>query len=106
MSPIVVLVPDIRAGIVILTNISMPTAVQFALRGEILDELLGIQGLDWPAETRAALRRLSGGFVPARAASGAAPAPPTLPLPRYSGSYAHEAYMGTFQRRQEGGRSP
>jgi len=92
MSPIVVLVPDIRAGIVILTNISMPTAVQFALRGEILDALLGIQGLDWPAETRAALRRLSGGFAPARAAPAATPAPPTLPLPSYAGSYAHEAY--------------
>ena len=92
MSPIVVLVPDMRAGIVILTNISMPTAVQFALRGEILDALLGIQGLDWPAQTRAALQRLSGGFAPARGTPGAAPAPPTLPLPSYAGSYAHEAY--------------
>jgi len=95
MSPIVVLVPDIRAGIVILTNISMPTAVQFALRGEILDALLGIQGLDWPAETRAAFQRLGARFAGAagaRAAPGAAPAPPTLPLPSYAGSYTHEAY--------------
>lgn len=95
MSPMVVLVPDVRAGIVILTNISMPTGVQFALRGEILDALLGIQGLDWPAETRAAFQRLSArvaGAAGARAAPGAQTAPPTLPLPRYAGSYTHDGY--------------
>ncbi len=95
MSPLVTLVPELRAGIVILTNISMPTGAQFALRGEILDELLDIPGLDWPAQTRDALQRLGDKYARARvssAAPGAEHLPPTLPPPSYAGAYYHDAY--------------
>lgn len=94
MSPMVTLVPALDAGIVILTNISMPTGVQFALRGEILDALLGIPGLDWPAETRSAFQRLVEKVTREMSADAAREVsrPPTHPLARYAGTYTHGAY--------------
>ena len=95
MSPAVVLVPELRAGFVILTNISMPTGVQYALRLEILDALLGITGSDRPAAIRAALQRAGGTFARAAgvsAAAGGERVPPTLPLSSYAGSYTRDAY--------------
>ena len=76
-------------------NISMPTGVQYALRMEILDGLLGVTGSDWSATIRAALQRAGGSFAKAAgqsAASGGERVSSTVPLLSYEGAYAHGVY--------------
>jgi len=90
MSPIITLVPSEGLGIAILSNISMPSGAHIALRGEILDALLNVEGTDWPEAERLAFQqfgeRISAGF------SKGKPSPPTLSLSGYAGRYSNQAY--------------
>jgi hypothetical protein len=94
MSALIGLLPDQRVGVYILANTDH-AELRHALMYRAFDMFSGSPTRDWSAELRALTAR------PQQAAA-AAPAPtapkagPSLPLPRYVGTYVDSAY-GSFE---------
>jgi CubicO group peptidase (beta-lactamase class C family) len=88
-SAIIGLLPDKRAGVFVLANIDH-AELRHALMYRVFDMYAGNAPRDWSADLYAL-------FHPARPAAAAtqqsaAPAPPSLALERYAGTYADSAY--------------
>lgn len=107
------LVPDLKLGIVILTNAE--SSAHTALPWWILDRYLGAPQTDWVAAFAAATRagEENARQVEARAAAGrVANTRPSLPLARYAGTYDDPMYGAAGITQEDGrlvlrfGRSP
>jgi CubicO group peptidase (beta-lactamase class C family) len=96
------LLPDDGIGVAVLTNTTssaMPPVVAY----RVLDELLGLEPLDWFTDFKARFDAIMSGM---REARGARRIVPDAPLPRpveaYVGEYEHPGY-GTFTITLDGG---
>jgi CubicO group peptidase (beta-lactamase class C family) len=101
----VVMVPQARLGVAILTN-AENGAVLTALQWRVLDHYLGGVATDWIALSRQvqdASRAKARAAVGAAAGARAAQSRPSLALSRYNGEY-QDAWYGKVSIRQEGGK--
>lgn len=101
----VTMVPDLKLGIVVLTNQESSPAME-AVGGQILDAYLGAPTRDWVAMAEAYARDkgAAADTVEADVARTIASAgPPTLPLDSYAGRYV-DAWRGAVDVRREGAR--
>jgi CubicO group peptidase (beta-lactamase class C family) len=89
----VALLPDERAGIVVLCNVD-PCGLRDALPYVVFDRLLGLDPLPWGERYKEFYDSLLGGFRAAAAhkKASAATAPPSHPLDAYAGRYHHPGY--------------
>jgi CubicO group peptidase (beta-lactamase class C family) len=106
-SAIVGLIPDRRLGIAILTNLDH-SELRHALMYTVFDRFIGAASPphDWSAEMRVMYRRIADSTRAARQAvesKRVTGTRPTLPLDRYTGSYADSLY-GTATVGQVSGR--
>jgi CubicO group peptidase (beta-lactamase class C family) len=88
------IVPDRRAGIVLLTNLHR-TRMNLALNAALLDVLLGLPPRDWDAVVRGAERKEQAEAEEVereRLARRHANTRPSRELPAYAGTYEHPAY--------------
>ena len=105
MSALVALVPEERAGVVILANMQ-GTSLTTALMYRVIDELLGAPRTDWStvllADHRRAIAR-GRGFEERDAAARIPDTRPSSPLAHYAGSYVDSLY-GTVSVQHAAGR--
>ena len=95
-SAIVGLLPDRRVGVAIFTNLDH-SELRHALMYTVFDRFLGASTHDWSAEMRALYKGLADSTTAARRAQETKRVPnthPTLPLDRYTGTYA-DSLFGT-----------
>lgn len=86
------LLPDEHIGVAVLTNTSS-SAMAPVVAYRVLDELLGLQPVDWYSEFRPRFDAAMAGMHDARGARRVvAGAPPPRPLDDYAGSYEHPGY--------------
>ncbi len=86
------LLPDDGIGVVVMTNISA-NAMAPVVAYRVLDELLGLEPLDWSANVKARVDAALGGLQEARQARRVVPdAPLPRPLDAYAGEYEHPGY--------------
>jgi CubicO group peptidase (beta-lactamase class C family) len=95
-SAIVGLIPDRRVGVAIFTNLDH-SELRHALMYSVFDRFIGsaTPAHDWSAEMRAMYKRLADSTAGARRARESKRVPntqPTLPLERYTGTYADSLY--------------
>ena len=97
-SAIIGLIPDRRVGVAIFTNLDH-SELRHALMYTVFDRFLGpspaTPAHDWSAEMRAMYRRIADSTVAARRvreSKRVANTHPTLPLERYTGTYADSLY--------------
>lgn len=101
----VMLVPEEKLGVVILTNAEEEGAFESVLF-HVLDHYFGVSGNDWIAAFQAAKdaeRREAEEITKNRAAGRAANSKPGLPVEKYAGVYS-DAWYGTATLRAEGGK--
>jgi CubicO group peptidase (beta-lactamase class C family) len=86
------LLPDDGIGVAVMTNTSS-SAMAPVVAYRVLDELLGLEPLDWFSNYKPRLDALLAGGREARAARRVVPdAPPPRPLEAYAGEYKHPGY--------------
>ena len=101
----VMLVPEEKLGVVILTNAEEEGAFESVLF-HILDHYFGVTGQDWIVAFKSAKDaqiKEAEEITKSRAASRAANSKPGLPLEKYAGVY-NDAWYGTSTMRMEGGK--
>lgn len=86
---LVVLVPEKKWGVAILTNLNVNVFPE-ALRAELLERLLGRSGEDLQALIRERSKKIDQMFLPPQPPDNAQP--PPLPLSAYAGTYANAHY--------------
>jgi CubicO group peptidase (beta-lactamase class C family) len=90
-----ILLPDDGIGVVVLTNTSS-SAMAPVVANRVLDELLGLEPLDWFSEVKERYDAAVAGARDVRAVRRVVPdAPRPRPLDAYAGEYEHPGY-GTF----------
>ena len=96
------LLPDDGIGVAVMTNTSS-SAMAPVVAYRVLDELLGLESLDWFSSFKARYDAATGGIREARGARRVVPdAPLPRPLEAYAGEYQHPGY-GTLTITLEGG---
>ncbi len=90
MSAIVGLMPDNRTGVVVLASLDH-VELRHALMYRVFDMYAGNPERDWSSDVRAQLGAPTATARPA-ATRPATPAPPSLPLERYTGRYVDSTY--------------
>ena len=96
------LLPDDGIGVAVMTNTSS-SAMAPVVAYRVLDELLGIEPLDWFSSFKARYHAATAGIREARGARRVVPrAPLPRPLSAYAGEYQHPGY-GTLTITVEGG---
>ena len=96
------LLPDEGTGVAVMTNTSS-SAMAPVVAYRVLDELLGLEPIDWFSRFKARFDTLVGGMREARGARRVVPdAPPPRPLEAYAGEYEHPGY-GTLTIAAQGG---
>jgi CubicO group peptidase (beta-lactamase class C family) len=96
------LLPDDGIGVAVMTN-TTSSAMTPVVAYRILDELLGLEPLDWFATFKPRYDTIMAGMREARAARRVVPdAPLPRPLDAYAGEYEHPGY-GTLSITLEGG---
>jgi CubicO group peptidase (beta-lactamase class C family) len=96
------LLPDDGIGVAVMTNTSS-SAMAPVVAYRVLDELLGLQPLDWFSDFKPRFDTLMAGMREARGARRVVPdAPLPRPLDAYAGEYQHPGY-GTLAITLEGG---
>jgi hypothetical protein len=86
------LLPDDGIGVAVMTNISA-NAMAPVVAYRVLDELLGLEPLDWSADLKARVDAALGGLQEAREARRVvSSAPLPRPLAAYAGEYGHPGY--------------
>jgi CubicO group peptidase (beta-lactamase class C family) len=96
------LLPDDGIGVAVLTNTSS-SAMAPVVAYRVLDELLGLEPLDWFSPFKARFDAATGGIREARSARRVVPgAPRPRPLDAYAGDYEHPGY-GTLTITAEAG---
>ena len=96
------LLPDDGIGVAVMTNTSS-SAMAPVVAYRVLDELLGLEPLDWFADYKPRFDAAMGGIGAAREARRAVPdAPLPRPLAAYAGDYRHPGY-GTLTISLDGG---
>lgn len=99
------LLPDDGIGVAVMTNTSS-NAMAPVVAYRVLDELLGLEPLDWSARLKDRYDTVMGGLREARAARRVVPdAPAARPLEAYTGEYEHPGY-GTLTITVEDGNPP
>lgn len=99
------LVPELKLGVVVLTNQEVGAAFQ-ALTYHVLDAFLGAAPKDWTAAYAEAVKKGQGDadeHWKKLLASRAADSKPSLPLARYAGTY-RDAWYGDVVLREEAGK--
>ena len=87
-----VLLPDDGIGVAVMTNTSA-NALAMVVAYRVLDELLGLEPLDWSGRLKARVDAALGGMAEARGARRVVPdAPLPRPLDAYAGEYEHPGY--------------
>jgi CubicO group peptidase (beta-lactamase class C family) len=100
----VTLVPDLKLGVVVLTNQESGAAFQ-AITNAILDEQMGVKGKDWVEayESLMKKRKERAEAVVAKAASTRkTDTHPSLPLPSYAGRFRDAWYGDVFIEEKDG----
>jgi CubicO group peptidase (beta-lactamase class C family) len=96
------LLPDDGIGVAVMTNTSS-SAMAPVVAYRVLDELLGVEPLDWFSSFKARYHAATAGIREARGARRVVlQAPPPRPLSAYAGEYQHPGY-GTITITVEGG---
>jgi CubicO group peptidase (beta-lactamase class C family) len=96
------LLPDDGIGVAVMTNTSS-SAMAPVVAYRVLDELLGVEPLDWFSSFKARYHAATAGIREARGARRVVlQAPPPRPLSAYAGEYQHPGY-GTITITGEGG---
>ena len=85
------LLPDDGIGVVVMTNTSS-SAMAPVVAYRILDELLGLEPLDWFADFKPRFDTIMAGMREAREARRVVDAPLPRPLEAYVGEYEHPGY--------------
>src|SRR6516162_8964618 len=86
------LLPDDGIGVAVMTNTSS-SAMAPVVAYRVLDELLGLEPLDWFSSFKDRFATLLAGMREARGARRVVPdAPPPRPLDAYAGEYEHPGY--------------
>jgi len=86
------LLPDDGIGVAVMTNTSS-SAMAPVVAYRVLDELLGLEPLDWFSSFKDRFDTLLAGMREARGARRVVPdAPPPRPLDAYAGEYEHPGY--------------
>jgi len=99
------LLPDDGIGVAVMTNTSS-NAMAPVVAYRVLDELLGLEPLDWSARLKDRYDTVMGGLREARTARRVVPdAPAARPLEAYTGEYEHPGY-GTLTITVEDGNPP
>jgi CubicO group peptidase (beta-lactamase class C family) len=97
------LLPDDGIGVAVLTNASSSGALASVVAYRVLDELLGLEPVDWSAQFRPRYDAALAGMGEARDARNVVPgAPLPRPLDAYAGQYQHPGY-GTLAISVEAG---
>jgi hypothetical protein len=101
----VVLVPERKLGVVVLTNTDGHNALFSALARRVLDAYLGVPTRDWSALLLSRTRQFEAGLDAAkRAAEACRPRTgPTLALEAYAGRYTSPMYGDLIVAAQDGG---
>lgn len=94
------LLPDDGIGLVVLTN-STSSSLGPVISYRILDELLGLEPVDWHQRIKERRDRARGGAKEARAAAPRKQTPIPRPLDEYAGEYEHPGY-GKFTIKVDG----
>jgi CubicO group peptidase (beta-lactamase class C family) len=96
------LLPDDGIGVAVMTNTSS-SAMAPVVAYRVLDELLGLEPVDWFSDFKARFDTIMAGMREARGARRVVPdAPLSRPLDAYAGEYEHRGY-GTLTIAAEGG---
>ena len=101
----VMLVPDARLGIAVLTNQESGAAFD-SIAYRIADHFLGVPQSDWISAFEKATARMDAAFAESEkkaAASRDATSKPSLPLAKYAGTYVDEWYGEIAIDEQQGG---
>jgi CubicO group peptidase (beta-lactamase class C family) len=97
------MLPDDGIGVAVLTNASSGAAAASVVAYRVLDELLGLEPIDWSAQYRPLYDAVLTGRSEAREARRVVPdAPRPRPLEAYAGQYRHPGY-GTLAISAEAG---
>lgn len=88
------LLPEDGIGVVVLTN-STTSMLGSTIAYTLLDELLGLDAMNWQDRFRSRYDAVQGGMKEVRAATPRVDAPLQRPLEAYVGDYEHPGY-GTF----------
>jgi CubicO group peptidase (beta-lactamase class C family) len=91
MSAIIGLLPDRRTGVYVLANTDH-AELRHALMYKAFDLYAGNRDRDWSADLRALFAHAAVTAAGGAPREAAAPAPPSLPLDRYAGTFVDSAY--------------
>lgn len=101
----VALVPDLKLGVIVLTNQESGAAFQ-AITYQVIDHYLGGSATDWIAAFKTSEQQglaRAAAFEKRQAASRAAESKPSLPVDKYAGRYT-DAWYGDVTINQEDGK--
>jgi len=98
-SALMTLLPEEKAGIVVLANLSGNRPAPVCVTRRVLDQILGLDPIDWVARAKGFDREAEKADAERKAkaraeaeADATLPAPPSHPWADYAGTYEHPAY--------------